>query len=194
MIKDLQLRKNKRDGSRLLLFYCDHTFPEKSKAKYLFECLLGQLLHSFDDSPSQATAPVHDILAKFSRAGSVNEIPLADVLTGLATCSSCERITIVIDALDESQDTESILRGLRQLPSSIHLFISSRDEHDIRYSFESHFTLRERKIKQVDNSHDIRGYLSKTLDEHLEKRPLFLPNRSLGEKIINTLVKNADGM
>lgn len=194
MIKDLQLEKNKRAGSRLLSFYCDYTFPEKSKANYLFESLLGQLLHSFDDSPSQAPAPVHDILAKFSRTQSVNNIPLADILSGLATCSSCEHVTIVIDALDESQDTEGILRGLRQLPSSIHLFISSRDEDDIRHSFKSHFTLRERKIKQVDISHDIREYLSKTLNEHLEKHPLFLPNRSLREKIIDTLVKNANGM
>ncbi|EDR04695.1 uncharacterized protein LACBIDRAFT_304017 [Laccaria bicolor S238N-H82] len=42
VIEDLQHeKKNKRDGSRLLSFFCDYTSPEKSKAKYLFECLLG---------------------------------------------------------------------------------------------------------------------------------------------------------
>ena len=112
------LKKNKQAGSRLLSFYCDYRFPEKSKAEYLFRSLLGQLLRSLDGSLPQAPSPVHDILAKFSRTRSVADIPLADVLRGLATCSSCEHLTIVIDALDECQDREGILSLLHQLPSS----------------------------------------------------------------------------
>ena len=192
MIEDL--KKNKHAGSRLLSFYCDYKFPKKSKAEYLFRSLLGQLLRSFDDSLPQAPSPVHDILAKFSRTRSVADIPLADVLSGLATCSSCEHLSIVIDALDECQDREGILCLLRQLPSSIHLFVSSRDEDDVRRSFRSHSALREQKVKPGDIEHDIRSYLVKTFDNHLEKNPNFVRDCTLREEIIETLVKNADGM
>ena len=191
MIKDLQDEENKPDDSRLLSFYCDYKFPEKSKAKYLFESLWGQLLHSFDDSPSQAPAPVHDILAKYSRTQSVDKIPLADVLSGLATCLSCEHVTIVIDALDECQDREQILRWICQLRSSVHLFISSRDEDDIRRSFKS-CALREQKITANDIEGDIRTYLENKLNEN--QNPNLVRNPALREEIVETLIQNANGM
>ena len=189
MIEDL--KKNKRAGSRLLSFYCDYKFPEKSKAEYLFRSLLGQLLRSFDDSLPQAPSPVHDILAKYSRTRSVADIPLTDVLSELATCSTCEHVTIVIDALDECEDREKVLRWLCQLPSSIYLFISSRDEDDIRCSFKSP-RLREQEVTPEDIEDDIRAYLENKFSE--DQNPNLVGNPALREEIVETLIKNANGM
>ena len=189
MIEDL--KENKRAGSQLLSFYCDYKFPEKSKAEYLFRSLLGQLLSSFDDSLHQAPSPVHDILAKYSRTRSVADIPMTDVLSGLATCSSCEHVTIVIDALDECEDRGKVLRWLCQLPSSVYLFISSRDEDDIRCSFESP-ALREQKITPKDIEDDIRAYLDHTFNE--DQNPNLVRNPALREEIVETLIQNANGM
>jgi hypothetical protein len=188
------LKENKCAGYRLLSFYCDYKFPEKSKGEYLFRSLLEQLLRSFYHSPSQAPSLIHDIIAEFSRTRSVTDISLANVLRGLATCSSCEHVTIVIDALDECQDRESILCLLHELPSSIRVFISSRDEDDIRRSFRSHSALRELMIQPDDIEHDIRNYLVHTLNKHVKKYPNFVQDRTLLREIIETLVKNADGM
>ena len=189
MIEDL--KENKRAGSQLLSFYCDYKFPEKSKAEYLFRSLLGQLLRSFDDSLHQAPSPVHDFLAKYSRTRSVADIPLTDVLSGLATCSTCEHVTIVIDALDECEDREKVLRWLSQLPSSVYLFISSRDEDDIRCSFESP-ALREQKITPNDIEGDIRAYLDNKFNK--DQNPNLVRNPALREELVQTLVKNANGM
>ena len=189
MIEDL--KKNKCAGSRLSSFYCDYRFREKSKAEYLFRSLLRQLLHSFDDSLPQAPSPVHDILAKYSRTRSVADITLPDVLSGLETCLTCEHVTIVIDALDECEDRAKVLRWLCQLPSSVYLFISSRDEDDIRCSFESP-ALREQKITPKDIEDDVRAYLDNKFNE--DQNPNLVRNPALREEIVETLVKNANGM
>ncbi|EDR04706.1 uncharacterized protein LACBIDRAFT_330290 [Laccaria bicolor S238N-H82] len=68
------------------------------------------------------------------------------------------------------------------------------DEDDIRRSFRSHSALREQRISSDDIEHDIRSYLVKTFDNHLEKNPNFVRDRTLREEIIKTLVENAKGI
>jgi len=136
------LKRNKRPGSVLAIFYCDYKFGEKSQTDYILRSLLGQLFHSFD-SALQPPSVVHEILSEFSTARSVTEIPLADVITRLAKC--CD-VIFVIDALDECQDRRNVLTLLHQLPSSIRLFVTSRDEVDIRRSFLSYPKLWEQEM------------------------------------------------
>ena len=124
-------------------------------------------------------------------ARSATEIPLADVFIRLAKCH--EDVTVVIDALDECQDRRNILTLLRQLPSSIHLFVTSRDEVDIRRSFQSYPKLWEQEIRPDDVTSDIRNYIVRSLDDHLLQYPNFA-DRSLIHTVIKTLVKKANGM
>lgn len=122
---------------------------------------------------------------------SVTEIPLADVIIRLA--NGCEDITVVIDALDECQDRRRILTLLRQPPSSVRLFVTSRNEDDIRGSFRSYPELREQEVRPDDITSDIRNYIVGTLDDHLLQFPNFA-DRSLIHTIIETLVEKANGM
>ena len=189
MIEDL--KQNKCPGSILAIFYCDYTFNEKSRSTDgILQSLLAQLLHSFDN-PLQAPPVVHEILAEFSTAQSVTGIPLADVIIKLAKC--CEDVTVVIDALDECEDRRNILTLLHQLPSSVRLFVASRNEVDIKSSFQSYSKLWEQEIKPDDIASDIRNYIVRKLEDHLLQHPDF-SDRSLTDTIIKTLVEKANGM
>ncbi|KDR76546.1 hypothetical protein GALMADRAFT_279192 [Galerina marginata CBS 339.88] len=186
------LKRHKRPGSLLAIFYCDYKFDEKTRTDCLLRSLLGQLLHWFEPSLSQAPPVVHEILAEFSTARAVIEIPLADVLTRLT--KHCGDVVMVIDALDECQDRKHILPFLHQLPSSARLFVASRDEDDIRHSFVSHFELSEQVIMPEDVKSDIRDYIVRITDDHLLQYPSFIQDRSLIQTIVETLVEKANGM
>ena len=186
------LKRNKCHGSVLASFYCDYKFDEKTQTDYILRSLLEQLLHSFDGSFSQVPPVLHDILAEFSTARSVNEIPLTDVIIRLVT--SCEDVIIVIDALDECQDRRCTLDLLRQLPSSVHLFVTSRKENDIKLSFLSHSQIRIQEIRPNDIKSDVRRYTIRTLHDHLDQYPSFVQDSSLIHTIIETLVEKANGM
>ncbi|KAF8800979.1 hypothetical protein BYT27DRAFT_7148099 [Phlegmacium glaucopus] len=185
------LKRNKRPGSILAIFYCDYKFDEKTQTDYILRSLLEQLLHSFDGSLQAAPPVVHEVLAEFSTARSVTEIPLTDVIIRLA--NGCEDVTVVIDALDECQDRRKILTLLRQPPSSVRLFVTSRNEDDIRRSFRSYPELWEQEVRPDDVASDIRNYIVRTLDDHLLEFPNFA-DRSLIHTIIDTLVEKANGM
>ena len=186
------LKRNKCHGSVLASFYCDYKFDEKTQTDYILRSLLEQLLHSFDGSFSQVPPALHDILADFSRVRSVDEIPLTKVIIKLAT--SCKDVIIVIDALDECQDRRCTLDLLRQLPSSVHLFVTSRKENDIELSFQSHSQIRIQEIRPNDIKRDVRKYTIRTLREHLHQYPSFVQDTNLKHIIIETLVENANGM
>ena len=188
MIEDL--KRNKRPGSELAIFYCDYKFGEKSQTDFILRSLLEQLFHSFNSS-LQAPPVVQEILAEFSTARSVAEIPLTDLIIRLTKWY--EDVTVVIDALDECEDRRNILTLLGQLPSSVRLFVTSRNEVDIRSSFQSYPKLWEQGIGPDDVASDIRNYIVRRLDDHL----LQFPNswdRSLTHTIIETLVEKANGM
>ena len=119
------------------------------------------------------------------------DIPMTDLLSGLATCSTCKHVTIVIDALDECEDRGKVLRWLCQLPSSIYLFISSMDEDDIKCSFKSP-RLREEEVTLEDIEGDIRAYLENKFSE--DQNPNLVGNPALREEIVDTLIQNANGM
>jgi hypothetical protein len=86
-----------------------------------------------------------------------------------------------------------ILPELHQLSDCIRLFITSRDEDDIRESLRR-YRKHELLISMGDTRDDIKRYVVGTLDNHMRANPSFVRNRSIIGDIIRTVVEQANGM
>jgi hypothetical protein len=107
-----------------------------------------------------------------------------------------DHIYLLLDALDESPGNgqrEKVLGALGEIKSwgleGVHLFVTSRDELDIRESF-THLSGMEVKMRNAGIQKDIADYISNQLakDPRLKR---WLPYRA---KIEETLVKGAQGV
>ncbi|KAL7276025.1 hypothetical protein RUND412_001020 [Rhizina undulata] len=109
-----------------------------------------------------------------------------------------EQIVIIVDALDEcdKETRHQLMTALKNLRSSterLKIFITSRNDDDIRIQFE---TENEVFIQQSDNSNDIELFVVTEVEKYiLAKRLLGGEVRpELKQAIIDTLIKGADGM
>lgn len=106
------------------------------------------------------------------------------------------RTTIIIDALDESDPTERgrLLEVLTDIihssTSMVKIFISSRDDIDIKLKLEKVPNLY---IEAQDNSEDIERFIHREMKSTKNRRLYNLPDE-LKNKIISTLTKKANGM
>ncbi|KAL7270984.1 hypothetical protein RUND412_006292 [Rhizina undulata] len=109
-----------------------------------------------------------------------------------------ERTVIIIDALDEcKKETRcQLLDALKELRSStegVKMFITSRNDEDIRIALEDESDVY---IQSSDNSNDIKLFVVAEVEKHISKKRL-LGGRvrdELKQTIINTLTNGADGM
>ena len=103
-------------------------------------------------------------------------------------------VYLVVDALDECRDRADLIKLLLSLKSSqanLRLFLTSRDEKDIREMLSS---LRELSITSDDISGDIERYVCQTLADLVRNRRLKLRDSKLEELIRIKLCDKADGM
>jgi hypothetical protein len=186
VIEDLKLHFS--SNAFVAYFYCDYKSDEKSLPMNILRSLLSQLISEFQPPlpPSMA-----DILETYSSASSSRTIPLAAIISKIV--KEYSTVSFVIDGMDESRDRAEILPELHQLSGCIRLFITSRDEEDIRESFR-HYRKHELLISMGDTRDDIKRYVVGTLDHHMRANPSFVRNRSIIDEIIQTVVGQANGM
>ncbi|KAL7273574.1 hypothetical protein RUND412_003559 [Rhizina undulata] len=105
---------------------------------------------------------------------------------------------IIVDTLDECNKYTryQLLDALKELRSStkgLKIFVTSRNDDDIRINFENE---SEVYIQPSDNSSDIKLFVKAEVEKYISTKRLLSGSVGIGLKqtIINTLTKGADGM
>ena len=111
----------------VLYFFCKAQDAEKRQAIQVHRTLLAQLLH-YDEKIYDAVESI------YTRSGRVSADSMVDVCSALRLAfseTSNPRITIIIDALDECEDAEYLVRVLFEIRSQslavVKLIFTSRD-------------------------------------------------------------------
>ena len=137
--------------------YCDFRQSVSYTATNIVGSLVGQLYASLDWFP-------HDLEREFDHsdtAGQKRRPSFAVLKEALVTVSRRQKICLLIDALDECNESAKILElvlNLQEMLESFSILITSRDEADIRTSLKgfAHVRLEQRKAEM---SRDISAYL-----------------------------------
>ena len=145
-------------GDHVLYFFCKSTDADKNNATAVIRSLLSQLYNSTKDPESQMrlTADIEQALDKSGKRQAVDFAPIwANFSDNLACISPA---LIVIDALDECQDSEQLIQGFKSiLPSDfIKVIVTSRKEAHLFTQLRSDLSL---EITAEDINCDIVAYV-----------------------------------
>ena len=110
-----------------------------------------------------------------------------------------DKVTIVIDALDEAQEEEPIMQALEEIlqastvcRTTIQAVLTSRQDLNIERYVTRLVTSRMGLGSQQDD--DIRTYITSEITSLIRQRKLKLRDMTLADEIVRTLVDHADGM
>jgi hypothetical protein len=104
-----------------------------------------------------------------------------------------KNVFLVIDALDECDDRAKLFPILGHLAHCLRLFIASRDEGDIRTSFEE-FASHSIPIRPSDIQDDIERFVREEIQHRIRNKRLLVGDKHLVDQVAETLMKGADGM
>lgn len=127
-------------------------------------------------------------------SGSLEFLESKDLLVSLLHIFP--RTTIIIDALDESDPLtrgrllEALTSLMHSSTCSVKVFISSREDVDIKLKLEKVPNL----YIEAQNSGDIERFIHREIRESIENRRLLNLPDEVRKKIIDTLVNKAGGM
>lgn len=202
VIETLQasLRSNGPSGYQthepVIYFYCNRNEPDRRDPKLIMQAIVKQL--SLALPSAGLPKPVVAEYDKRAEAGFASESlefkESKDLLISLLHIFP--HTTIIIDALDES---DPLTRGLlldtltslmHYSTSSVKIFISSRDDVDIKLKLENVPNL----YVKTQNGGDIERFIHREIAESPENRRLLNLPDGVRQHIINTLVDKADGM
>lgn len=160
----------------LAYFYCmrDSAEPQRAMPQQILACIARQLSRR---SPIDSIAPpTLKLYEELHLQDGSNRAPNIEELSALIRDLThlYDRTMIVIDALDEcDSDTRwelvEALESLTESASLVKVFISSREEGDLRLSLNSHGQLG---ITSLENQDDIRKFVELETDRLIAKRQL----------------------
>ncbi|KAH7418982.1 ankyrin repeat-containing domain protein [Cadophora sp. MPI-SDFR-AT-0126] len=183
------------DEVGLAYFFCDYKDPMKQDPSTVLRTLLNQLssqniavyqnVHKFykdqykDDRVANLAPPSLDVVrSSFSQ--------FLD--------ASFQKVFIVIDAVDECNDRECILKAISAIGDSVEhikILVSSREDLLINEEFKDFPNL---KMRPMDVSGDIESYVDATLNARIASKKLKVKDEELRKQISDTLVLKAEGM
>ena len=102
-------------------------------------------------------------------------------------------VFIVVDGLDECERRETLLPILRHLAGYVHLLVTSRDNRDIRSSFEEYLSYHI-AIQPSDVQLDIQCFVEREIRERCVNIPVLAGAHDLLDTMSNVLVERAEGM
>lgn len=191
VIEDLQASL-KCSPSAVIFFYFSFTDSQKQKFDRALRSLLIQLYHG-----NESARGIMEELYTSCKKGSEQPNIIALEATLFKIIQKVGEMFIVLDALDECESREGLLRwlrGLRDNDINVHVLATSRPEIDIRAEFEE--LCRDKESVVVHDGlvdADIRSYVhaqvkSQKTFQLWENRP------DIQEEIENSLVSKANGM
>lgn len=184
LIKHLQQQIG--DDSILLFYFCDYKNFRSQLPRTVIQTMLADL--SCQDGRARAIIDVRTKRYRKSNFG----CPLKFLVEVLDECISLfSTVRMVIDAVDECTNRPELLRSLLSLKSKVSLFLTSRDEHDIRGLLNS---FNEIAVTNNDISSDIEAFVSYSIKDMLNDGSLKLKDPTLHSAIKVKLCTGADGM
>lgn len=172
-----------------IYFYCNYEEVTWQTTSSIVKSLLKQLLTKFRSLDSK-------LLDAFNNDTSLSLKTTEELFA--ASLLQLETTFIIVDALDEcSQDERRCLVGLLKrlliLKCNIKIFLTSRDEDDLREIFMDNSSYR---INVHDTATDITPFITAKIDDLIQKRQILDGNVSpmLREDLIKTIGGQADGM
>jgi len=188
-----------RAEERLVFFYCSGKEGLQTKTLEVLHSLIAQLAESIDG------VSVSGLIEKRYKNGNRNSIEIHECPKLLADLASeYQNTTIVIDALDECQDSEALLLNLQEVSKRIRaaskavkLLFSSRNQVDVDYYFPSCETLRLEHIMAARKEDMVRFVHTQVKEREilrLGSRLLKGKHPDLEDRVINVLVKHSQGM
>ena len=197
--RHLDERQQNVHQEALAYFYCDRNEPVRQDPEVILSALVKQLSFLQLDDPLQplvvdeyekrekSAPPAHALENDASR----------DLLIKLADIYP--QTTIIIDALDEvdSKKRDGFIQSLQGLIQKstglVKLFISSRNEDDIKLQFEH---VNNHYISADDNVQDIERFIDIEIENRVQRRTLLRGNVSdnLKLRISSSLKEKAQGM
>lgn len=188
MIEDLNSHLSESTNAFVGYFYCDYKSDEKTLSKNILRSLLGQLISGFQPPIPPSVA---DVVDEYYFVTLPHTIPLIPVISQLV--KEYRTASFIIDGLDECRDRAEILLNLQQLSGCVRLFVTSRDEDDIRESLRAY--RKHELFISVDHTRvDIERFVVGTLENHIRTYPSFVRDRSIIDEVNRAVVAQAGGM
>jgi hypothetical protein len=191
-------------------FYCirDAQHTKNADPEEILRAILKQLVILL---PSQRS---NSVKAKYEREKkdgidheSIGRLTFEECAGFILELATDRPVTIVIDALDECReyapqssqgsqmDRQDLLTRLLEMiaanPGNIKVFLSSRDDDDIRDHLQGYPNIT---INASKNGKDIRRYIESEVDKLIAKRHYLRDDGNIRAEIITAIDGRADGM
>lgn len=189
------LKQFHSDEVGLAYFYCDYKEPMKQEPSVVLRTLLSQL-STHNPTVSKNIETLYNEQRKDDRTTSLAP-PSLDLIRsnfGSLLESSFRKVYIVIDALDECQELDCILKAILAIVDSltkVKILVTSREDPLIRDEFTDFPNLR---VKAKHVSEDIVDYVNFKLNDRISSKKLKVKDDGLRKQISETLVVKAEGM
>ena len=180
---DNGFQNSNSQDDHVLFHYCDFFDEERDQAATMIvRGLLRQKLELEEEWP-QEVAALHDLYSR-----SRTEPTLGELTTLLITVAldSRKEVTIVVDALDECMDRETLIAALGCLAKHFQIFLTSRP------FIESHHSLSGTVLGVQAANSDIHTFVQRKISINEDLRSL-LSDR-LREEVVLKIVSRAQGV
>jgi len=195
VIEDLksQVSQCQDDNVRLAYFYFDFRDSRKQSVEDLFCSLLRQLVSDSASLPSSVTQLYEEYADKNHRP------KLSELYSTLQhTVALCDRVYLVLDALDEAADRESLLDTLLEFMEAtnrrVNILFSSRQEKDIEKSFYSAQRDTLHTLALGDYAFRVKKDIEEFIEKQLDVDRRFAKFKRERDLIRRALLNGAEGM
>lgn len=189
------LRSDAGTQGPVVYFYCNRNDEQRRDPTAIVQALVRQLSVTIPGLPKPVVAEYDNRVDR--GLGSLGFQECIDFVVTLLDLYP--QTTIVIDALDESDPDErwklieALTTMVRSTATLVKIFISSRDDIDIKLHFEK---VPNVYIHVRDNSADIARFVRREVTQSIEKSRFLRRNvtEEFKEEIISTIQGKANGM
>ena len=176
-------------GVAIGYFYCDYKDVNKRDTRKILGTLVAEICRQ---SP-EALEHIEEISSKYREFKS--PCTLDTLCSALKECLDFQsRNFVIIDALDECNDRDEILRFIVDLAIScpkLNLLLMSRKEKNIQRELQS---LPQMTLTDVNTIRDIERFVRSSLNAMIKSKRLKLRDESLHQEICESLCSRANGM
>lgn len=187
------LKQNSTSAQALLYFFFDFNDVHKQSLESMLRTLIAQLYQQRRD-PQQHVEKLWSSCEEGTQQPTLNSLDtvLRDML------GYVKRVTVVLDALDESQTRAELLAWLNDFiktkPTTVQLIATARGEEDIESALKLCTGAGERiAIQRSVVNEDIRSYVRDRV-QHSDDLKRWRTRTDVQEEIEAELMRKADGM
>lgn len=204
VIDEIMKASETSDMHALAYFYCSRNTaePQRANPQSILACIARQLSRQSQAQPiAPPTLALYNKL--HSRDGSRGIPSITDLSCLIRELTELyDRSLIVVDALDEcDQDTRwELVEALESITGSaslVKVFVSSREEGDLRLSLQTHSGLQ---VTSLENEDDVRKFVEFETERLVAKKQLlaYIRKKETKEELINLIKEDvtskANGM